>query len=244
MKLTSILLLSLGLVSGVASAGGTTEAGVGGALGGVLGAVVGQQLGGSTGSAIGAGVGGAAGSAVGADKRSRGEAAIGGALGAAGGNVLGRSVGGGTGALVGAAAGGGAGGALGNYMGNKSDADDRRYNNRDNRRYYRDDHRGRGHAYGHRKKKYIYVMHLVVLMTMKDVLLGYLRRMLAYFPSFQVIIFYLSIAPMAEKRESSHFLELMPHLWMEATVKHLLHLTMGNVLAMCFVPTENPLSAH
>ena len=38
--------------------------------------------------------------------------------------------------------------------------------------------------------------------------------------------------------------ELMPHLWMEATVKHLLHLTMGNVLAMCFVPTENPLSAH
>lgn len=45
----------------------------------------------------------------------------------------------------------------------------------------------------HRKKKYIYVMHLVVLMTMKDVLLGYLRRMLAYFPSFQVIIFYLSI---------------------------------------------------
>lgn len=96
----------------------------------------------------------------------------------------------------------------------------------------------------HRKKKYIYVMHLVVLMTMKDVLLGYLRRMLAYFPSFQVIIFYLSIAPMVEKRESSHFLELMPHLWMEATVKHLLHLTMGNVLAMCFVPTENPLSAH
>ena len=94
------------------------------------------------------------------------------------------------------------------------------------------------------KKKYIYVMHLVVLMTMKDVLLGYLRRMLAYFPSFQVIIFYLSIAPMVEKRESSHFLELMPHLWMEATVKHLLHLTMGNVLAMCFVPTENPLSAH
>ena len=92
MKLTSILLLSLGLVSGVASAGGTTEAGVGGALGGVLGAVVGQQLGGSTGSAIGAGVGGAAGSAVGADKRSRGEAAIGGALGAAGGNVLGRGV--------------------------------------------------------------------------------------------------------------------------------------------------------
>ncbi|MQT26860.1 hypothetical protein GHN94_13595, partial [Pseudomonas helleri] len=42
--------------------------------------------------------------------------------------------------------------ALGNYMGNKSDADDRRYNNRDNRRYYRDDNRGRGHAYGHRKK--------------------------------------------------------------------------------------------
>lgn len=84
----------------------------------------------------------------------------------------------------------------------------------------------------------------ILLPTMKDVLLGYLRRMLAYFPSFQVIIFYLSIAPMVEKRESSHFLELMPHLWMEATVKHLLHLTMGNVLAMCFVPTENPLSAH
>jgi hypothetical protein len=37
-------------------------------------------------------------------------------------------------------------------MGNKSDADDRRYNSRDNRRYYRDDNRGRGHAYGHRKK--------------------------------------------------------------------------------------------
>ena len=124
MKLTSILLLSLGLVSGVASAGGTTEAGVGGA----------------------------AGSAVGADKRSRGEAAIGGALGAAGGNVLGRSMGGSTGSLVGAAAGGGAGGALGNYMGNKSDADDRDYRDRGNRRYYRDDHPGRGHAYGHRKK--------------------------------------------------------------------------------------------
>ena len=152
MKLTSILLLSLGLVSGVASAGGTTEAGVGGALGGVLGAVVGQQLGGSTGSAIGAGVGGAAGSAVGADKRSRGEAAIGGALGAAGGNVLGRSMGGSTGGLVGAAAGGGAGGALGNYMGTNSDADDRDYRDRGNRRYYRDDHPGRGHAYGHRKK--------------------------------------------------------------------------------------------
>ena len=80
--------------------------------------------------------------------------------------------------------------------------------------------------------------------SISDRYLGYLRRMLAYFPSFQVIIFYLSIAPMVEKRESSHFLELMPHLWMEATVKHLLHLTMGNVLAMCFVPTENPLSAH
>ena len=45
MKFSSILLLSLGLVSGAAMAGGTTEAGVGGALGGVLGSVVGQQLG-------------------------------------------------------------------------------------------------------------------------------------------------------------------------------------------------------
>ena len=83
MKFSSILLLSLGLVSGAAMAGGTTEAGVGGALGGVLGSVVGQQLGGNTGSTIGAALGGAGGSAVGADKRSRGEAAIGGALGAA-----------------------------------------------------------------------------------------------------------------------------------------------------------------
>ena len=109
MKFSSILLLSLGLVSGAAMAGGTTEAGVGGALGGVLGSVVGQQLGGNTGSTIGAALGGAGGSAVGADKRSRREAASGGALGAAGGNVLGRSVGGSTGALVGSAAGGGAG---------------------------------------------------------------------------------------------------------------------------------------
>ena len=77
MKFSSILLLSLGLVSGFASAGGTTEAGVGGALGGVLGSVVGQSLGGNTGSTIGAALGGAGGSAVGADKRSRGEAAIG-----------------------------------------------------------------------------------------------------------------------------------------------------------------------
>ena len=65
--------------------------------------------------------------------------------------MLGRSVGGSTGALVGSAAGGGAGGALGNYMGNKSDYDDHRYRDRD-RRYYRDDHPGRGHAYGHRKR--------------------------------------------------------------------------------------------
>jgi uncharacterized membrane protein len=43
MKFSSILLLSLGLVSGFAMAGGTTEAGVGGALGGVLGSVVGQS---------------------------------------------------------------------------------------------------------------------------------------------------------------------------------------------------------
>jgi len=67
MKFSSILLLSLGLVSGFASAGGTTEAGVGGALGGVLGSVVGQSLGGNTGSTIGAALGGAGGSAVGAD---------------------------------------------------------------------------------------------------------------------------------------------------------------------------------
>jgi hypothetical protein len=40
-------------------AGGTTEAGVGGALGGVLGSVVGNSIGGSTGGAIGAGLGGA-----------------------------------------------------------------------------------------------------------------------------------------------------------------------------------------
>ena len=57
MKFSSILLLSLGLVSGAAMAGGTTEAGVGGALGGVLGSVVGQQVGGNTGSAIGAAAG-------------------------------------------------------------------------------------------------------------------------------------------------------------------------------------------
>lgn len=153
MKFSSILLLSLGLVSGFASAGGTTEAGVGGALGGVLGSVVGQSLGGNTGSTIGAALGGAGGSAVGADKRSRGQAAIGGALGAAGGNVVGRSMGGTTGSLIGSAAGGGAGGALGNYMGNQSnDDDDRRsYRGHGDRRYYRDDHPGRGHAYGHRK---------------------------------------------------------------------------------------------
>ncbi len=58
MKFSSILLLSLGLVSGFESAGGTTEAGVGGALGGVLGSVVGQSLGGNTGSTIGAALGG------------------------------------------------------------------------------------------------------------------------------------------------------------------------------------------
>lgn len=92
-KYSSILLLSFGLLSGVAMAGGTTEAGIGGALGGVLGSVVGNSIGGSTGGAIGAGLGGAAGGALGADKRQRGEAAIGGALGAAGGNVVGRSVG-------------------------------------------------------------------------------------------------------------------------------------------------------
>lgn len=146
MKLPSILLLSLSLLSSAAMAGGTAEAGIGGALGGVLGSVVGQQMGGSTGSTIGAGLGGAAGSAVGADKRSRGQAAIGGALGAAGGNVLGRSVGGSNGALVGSAAGGGAGGALGNYMGNESNRDDdRRYRGHDDRR----DHRGRGHGPRH-----------------------------------------------------------------------------------------------
>ena len=152
MKFSSILLLSLGLVSGIASAGGTTEAGVGGALGGVLGSVVGQSLGGSTGSTIGAALGGAGGSAVGANKHSRGEAAIGGALGAAGGNVVGRSVGGTTGSLIGAAAGGGAGGALGNYMGKEYDNDDdddrRSYRGHGDRRYYRDGHPGRGHAYG------------------------------------------------------------------------------------------------
>ncbi|WP_122600914.1 glycine zipper domain-containing protein, partial [Pseudomonas viridiflava] len=104
--------------------------------------------------AIGAALGGAGGSAVGADKRSRGEAAIGGALGAAGGNAVGRSMGGSTGSLIGAAAGGGAGGALGNYMGNKSDDDDRRARSRDHRRYDRDDHRGSGHVYGHRKNKH------------------------------------------------------------------------------------------
>lgn len=65
-------------------------------------------------------------------------------------------MGGNTGSLIGAAAGGGAGGALGNYMGNKSDDDDRGYRGRDNRRYDRDDHRGRGHAYGHRKNKHHY----------------------------------------------------------------------------------------
>lgn len=54
----------------------------------------------------------------------------------------------------------------------------------------------------HRKKKYIYVMHLVVLMTMKDVLLGYLRRMLAYFPSFQVIIFYLKKKQREHEKET------------------------------------------
>ena len=37
MKFSSILLLSLGLVSGAAMAGGTTEAGVGGALGNYMG---------------------------------------------------------------------------------------------------------------------------------------------------------------------------------------------------------------
>ncbi|MDR2308794.1 MAG: hypothetical protein LBE53_16575 [Paucimonas sp.] len=155
-KYSSILLLSFSLLSGVAMAGGTTEAGIGGALGGVLGSVVGQSIGGSTGSAIGAGLGGAAGSAVGANKRQRGEAAIGGALGAAGGNVVGRQMGGSTGSLIGAAAGGGAGGALGNYMGNKADEDerhDRRYRrDYDDRRYY--DRGDRGHHYGHRKHKH------------------------------------------------------------------------------------------
>lgn len=145
-KYSSILLLSFSLLSGVAMAGGTTEAGIGGALGGVLGSVVGNSIGGSTGGAIGAGLGGAAGGALGADKHQRGEAAIGGALGAAGGNVVGRSVGGTTGSYIGAAAGGGAGGALGNYMGKEADRDDyhdgRRY-----RRGYDDDRRhwDRGH---------------------------------------------------------------------------------------------------
>jgi hypothetical protein len=63
-------------------------------------------------------------------------------------------MGGTTGSLIGSAAGGGAGGALGNYMGNKADDDDdddRRYRGHDGRRYYRDGHPGRGHAYGHRK---------------------------------------------------------------------------------------------
>ncbi|WP_341538574.1 glycine zipper domain-containing protein, partial [Pseudomonas viridiflava] len=78
MKYSSILLLSLTLTTGFASAGDNVTAGVGGALGGVLGSVVGQQLGGSTGSAIGAGVGGAAGGAVGANRHNRTEAAIGG----------------------------------------------------------------------------------------------------------------------------------------------------------------------
>mgnify|MGYP001085180976 CR=1 FL=1 len=160
MKFSSILLLSLGLVSGFASAGGTTEAGVGGALGGVLGSVVGQSLGGNTGSTIGAALGGAGGSAVGANKHSRGEAAIGGALGAAGGNVVGRSMGGTTGSLIGSAAGGGAGGALGNYMGNKyddeGDNDSRSYRGHGDRGYYRDGHPGRGHAYGHRKHHHRY----------------------------------------------------------------------------------------
>lgn len=150
MKLPSILLLSFALVSGAASAGGTAEAGIGGALGGVLGSVVGQQLGGSTGSAIGAGVGGAAGSAVGANKHSRGEAAIGGALGAAGGNVVGRSLGGTNGSLIGAAAGGGAGGALGNYMGNESDREGRNYRGHDNRRDYRGHGRKPRHHWRHR----------------------------------------------------------------------------------------------
>ncbi len=58
-KYSSILLLSFSLLSGVAMAGGTTEAGIGGALGGVLGSVVGNSIGGSTGGAIGAGLGGA-----------------------------------------------------------------------------------------------------------------------------------------------------------------------------------------
>lgn len=53
-KYSSILLLSFSLLSGVAMAGGTTEAGIGGALGGVLGSVVGNSIGGSTGGAIGA----------------------------------------------------------------------------------------------------------------------------------------------------------------------------------------------
>ncbi len=64
-KYSSILLLSFSLLSGVAMAGGNTEAGIGGALGGVLGSVVGNSIGGSTGGAIGAGLGGAAGGALG-----------------------------------------------------------------------------------------------------------------------------------------------------------------------------------
>jgi hypothetical protein len=144
MKYSSILLLSLSLATGFASAGDNLNAGVGGALGGVLGSVVGQQIGGSTGSAIGAGLGGAAGGAVGANRHNRAEAAIGGGLGAAGGNVIGRSVGGSTGSLIGAAAGGGAGGALGNYMGEQSRRDD------DNRRGYRGDRRGHYHGHGPR----------------------------------------------------------------------------------------------
>jgi hypothetical protein len=143
MKYSSILLLSLSLASGFASAGDSLSAGVGGALGGVLGSAVGQQLGGNTGSAIGAGLGGAAGGAVGANRHNRTEAAIGGGLGAAGGNVLGRSVGGSTGSLVGAAAGGGGGAALGNYMATENRRDD-------DRRSYRGDRRDYKHGRGHR----------------------------------------------------------------------------------------------
>jgi hypothetical protein len=37
-------------------------------------------------------------------------------------------------------------------MGNQSNDEGRHYDRgRDDRRYYRDEHRGRGHAYGHRK---------------------------------------------------------------------------------------------
>lgn len=158
MKYSSILLLSLGLLSGVASAGGNTEAGIGGALGGVLGSVVGQSIGGSTGSAIGAGLGGAAGSAVGANKHSRGEAAIGGALGAAGGNVVGRKMGGTTGSMIGAAAGGGVGGALGNHMGRDYDDESghryRDYDDDDDDRGWRRHRHDRGHHYGWRKHRY------------------------------------------------------------------------------------------